>query len=124
MKLPTYDPFSEIEATAEQINTIRHKLERKPVTINGRPYDCSYEDLLRMEAVGLASPNKDITWTLADNTEHVVRGALLLNIRDDIIAELGKRFEQLHAISQDFKRRSVTLRDIQAEQWIAKYKTE
>ena len=75
-----------------------------------------------MEAVGLASPDKDVTWTLADNTEYVVHGALLLNIRDDIMVALGKRFEQLHAISQDFKRQSVTLRDIQAEQWIAKLK--
>ena len=123
MQLPKYDPHSQVKATSSDINDIRLELEQKPVVIDGRPYDCKPSDLQRMEAVGLANADKDIEWTLADNTTYVVKGALLLNIHDDIKDELGKRILKLHEIAQTLKKKDLTLRDIQPDQWIAQYKT-
>ena len=94
------------------------KLEWEPIVVDGCPYDCTQNDLLRMETVGIANIGKNVNWTLADDTEVTLSGSDLLAVRENIMALLGERIMKLHATARAFKKNpKTTLRDIQPEKW-------
>ena len=92
--------------------------EYQPIVVDGHPYDCTQNDLLRMETVGVASMGKTVDWTLANDSTVTLSGSELLAVREDIMVLLGERTMRLHAAARAFKENpETTLRDIQPEHW-------
>lgn len=112
--------MAQTTANREQINDMKRVVDAKPVVVNGMPFDCTLEDLSRMEIIGKSNLDVTILWTLANNKDISLTGKELLTIRDEIIAILGTRMVKVHELSRAFKDHPVTLREIQSPQWINK----